>query len=427
MPLRYRLLATYGVRTLGQRLKASSKSRTEGHRQFLRYSSTNKNNRPLHTTSTRQAPVASLLTDDENDEELQRFAISCMREMASKDTAFSTLDDELGEASIWDRPLEELLEAPGEETSPQPRESSPRKFISQEVLSRFDPSNPPSNLSELQVWLECEAQQESVLKYQKIIESARGREDLASLGMIQKQVLSWYENLKSGIEEQQARYLRSEDSRKMHKHGPHLCTLPSEKLAVILAHEAILHCLTSGDSLHGATLASTARKLGEAVEAEVNVQRLLRKRVEDQRKLVEEGEEEDREAKYAVSLLANGASSDNVVRIGQDEEDNLDRIDVWMYGASHLQSFKEEISRTDNKNGRIRMEYANRRARQLLEQSQEWTVPCLVKLGVALLEILLESATIKTSTRKAEKAFTYHKAWKNGKLIGYIQVVSSFL
>jgi len=416
MPLSRLMMTSKSIIMLRQIMQRSSRRETLS---FPR-SSWHKR-RLLHTTSSLQSPLAALSQNENEDidEELEKFAACCMQEITARDTAFCRLDDELGESSVWDKPLEEILEP----------NSSPQIFsndtaLPHEAFSQFDPVNPPSSLEDLQNWLECEAQQESVSKYQEIIESARDRADYSSLGIVQKQILEWYQPLREGIEREQLRYISKTDMLKgMGKYGPYLCSLPAEKLAVILAHESLLHCLTNGSSSngYGVPLWSIATRIGEAVEAELNVQKLLHKRLQEERRVTTEKEEdvddlEHFSGKEGEQLKKYSQVADDIPTEGETKE-----VEKWMYSAHHLQRFAEEITRNGNKNNKLRLKNVNRRARQLLHSEEEWDVATKIKVGVALLQVLLETTSIQSSNGDREKAFTHHKAhYKGKKTIGWI-------
>eukprot|EP00548_Thalassiothrix_antarctica_P005581 CAMPEP_0194132834 /NCGR_PEP_ID=MMETSP0152-20130528/3204_1 /TAXON_ID=1049557 /ORGANISM="Thalassiothrix antarctica, Strain L6-D1" /LENGTH=1031 /DNA_ID=CAMNT_0038828011 /DNA_START=95 /DNA_END=3190 /DNA_ORIENTATION=- len=371
--------------------------------------------RLLHTTSSLQSPLA-VMPQNENediDEEFEQFAACYMKELKGRDTTttFSRLDDELGESSVWDKPIEEVLEP-----HLSPEISSNETLLPHEAFSQFDPLNPPSSLKDLQKWLECEAQQESVEKYQKTILSARERGDYSSLGIVQKQVLKWYQPLRDGIEREQLRYLSKTDMpRSMGKYGPYLCSLPAEKLAVILAHESLLHCLTNGSSTkgYGVPLWSITSRIGEAVEAELNVQKLLQKRLKDERHAKKSEYFQDDVGEQSMRYSQN---ADDISTKGEKKE-----VEKWMYGAHQLQRFAEEITRNGNKNSKLRLEFVSRRARQLLDSEEEWDVATKIKVGAALLQVLLENTTIEGSNSDQEKAFTHHKVYvKKKKTVGWI-------
>ena len=319
-----------------------------------------------------------------------------------------SLDDELGETSIWDKaPVED----DEDDVVMEKRRRQATKRSAAEMLINFDPQCPPQtdSLEDLELWLECEAQRESVLKYQNVIDGARERRDYASLNVVQKQILQWYPALKQAIEEEQKSYMMKTKKKKdVNRYGPFLCTLQPEKLAVIVAHESIMHTLQKGEN--GVSLTSLALRIGSAVEAEVNVQRALHKRLEEASErnkaleldgLLGDSEEE------SVAL----ADTANLPHGDKEDGETIAHFEKWMYGPSHLQRFIEEaFSLEPSKKSRIRINHANQRARRILNSEDEWGPSEKLKLGVVLLETLLENATISQNGRQ-EKAFSHEKRY----------------
>lgn len=383
--------------------------------------------RSLHTSSPLLSSqvLSTQLQDD--DDYVTRSANSHLSELLHDDMhetldSFSdwpSLDDELGETSIWDKALGEQDEDP---VVTEKRRKQATKRSAAEILSNFDPQCPPQtdSLEDLELWLECEAQRESVLKYQNVIDSARERRDYASLSSVQKQIVQWYPALKNAIEEEQKAYvLKTEKKKKdLNRYGPFLCTLQPEKLAVIVAHESIMHTLQKGEN--GVSLASLALRIGSAVEAEVNVQRALQKRMEEssERNKALELEGMLGDTEQGSVPLADTAS------LPEGDKEAIDAIphfENWMYGPSHLQRFIEEaFSLEPSKKSRIRINHANQRARRILNSEEEWSSSDKLKLGVVLIATLLENATT-TQNGRQEKAFSHEKRYVgNNKITGRI-------
>ena len=159
-----------------------------------------------------------------------------------------------------------------------------------------------------------------------------------------------------------------------------------------------------------------ANKIGETVEAEVNVQRLLKARVKEKRQ-----KRADRKEESIVDGHANMNDS--------SQKD-------WMYAPSHLQRFTEELNSSHrSRKARLRIARANRRALQLLESSEEWTSAQKIQLGVALLQMLLDTARVdlngahcaarnndsNNDVKDREPAFTHEKQWVyDHKQVGFI-------
>ena len=377
--------------------------------------------RSLHTsTPLLSQALSTRLQDEDEDDYVAQIANSHLSELLkdddvyesqTEDDSWPSLDDELGETSVWDAPLDEAAVA--ERRKLAQRQQAPKRSALEMLLS-FDPQSPPQSgdLEELELWLECEAQRESVLRYQNVIDSARDRRDYASLSVVQKQIVHWYPKLKEAIEEEQKAYMtKSKAKRDMNRYGPFLCTLQPQKLAVIVSHESIMHTLQRG--ANGVTLVSLALRIGDAVEAEVKVQRALLQRLEEssmrtkaQRELNTEDLLEEGEHDEIV-----GDSNDTTIQVSEGEDAGTNTFGSWMYGPSHLQQFIDEAHSLDpSKKTRIRINYAKRRAQWILKNDEEWTKPDKLKLGILLLEVLLETATIRHKGRQ-EKAFSHEKRY----------------
>lgn len=334
-----------------------------------------------------------------------------------------TLDLELGEDVSYD----ENRDDPEQdfEESENDGHSLDLRLSPAEMLNRFDPQNPPptDRLEELQLWLECEAQQEAVLKYRKVIESARKRKDYSSLSLVQRQVLWWFQPLVDAIEKRQKEYIFREKSeggasKSAQRFGPFLCTLPPAKLAVITAHTAIMETLTnSSNSQRGTPFSVIARQLGQAVEDEVIIQRVLHQRYK---------ESQDRASSVNVANVLDGEATDDEIEDeivesstpidggipeeGKTKTSEEDPTKRWTYSTSHLQNYLDELKEFKPKSQRL-ASFAIWRARQVLENDEQWTERDKIQLGAALFKGLLDCASVKDGGSKGEPAFIFEKRW----------------
>jgi DNA-directed RNA polymerase len=366
--------------------------------------------------SNRLASVMSLSSIDEDEEESLIVAESLKQMLPQLE--LSSLDLELGEVTKWDDPENDDPLAEEIESAEVERHNNPSDPIQQsalEVLMNFDPQNPPnSSPRELQLWLECLAQQEAVERYQKVMDSARQRKDYASLSMVQKQILSWFPILCQEIQSKQDAYIlnkkknEDETSRVMKRYGPYLCTLSPEKLAVIAAHVGIMHALEKSgmDGSDGVTFISMARRIGEAVEEEVLIHRVLHKHFFDD-------SNENPATPYADDhLLGPTQQDEEIIAVDNGNDSPKDKALLWSYSSSHLKRYMDIISRYQASSKKYRaISHAVRRARQLLEEDAQWTDEDKIQLGAALFQILLDNATVSTRDRKEEMAFSYEKRW----------------
>lgn len=329
------------------------------------------------------------------------------------------LDDDISSfsSSTLETFINQELQSFNIDTSSQQGENEEEKPNLIDLLQTFDPQLPPprdASPEEIQVWLECSSQQETVLKYEAILESARNREDYTAISKVQRQLLEWYKPMRQRILEEQEAYFASKKKNKgANAYGPFLCTLQPEKLAIITIHEAAMYALKTGGD--GCTLMKMALKIGNAIEAEVNVQRLLRMRMEKSPMLKKkEIQEENIVETYEKQEVEK---EDEFAQMKKDK--SLD----WMYGPSHLQRFVDEMNRIDpSRKGKVRIARANQRAMKLLESAEPWATSDKVILGAVLIQMMLETATVSFPGQKgSQPAFTYEKSWvEHKKLVGHI-------
>lgn len=426
-------------------------------------------------------PAAQFAVIDPSDEyeaeedefhDLERMAREHMsahitpREMRS----LTSLDLELGEDTVWDADdydeNDDIIEEdigrwdrsteqhePSEYVGPYRAQSTDstakQKKTVGELLTYFDPENAPESddLESLQLWLECQAHSESLLKYQKILDDARHRKDYASLSIFQKQVLRWFPLLRDDIARMQSEYMlkKSESPQKCAKrYGPYLCTVSPEKLAVITAHEVLLLCLTKqGTSLKpGVPFLNVAKRLGEAVEQEVLIHRLLHQRSLELRERAKKRSESEK-----ASAAQDDCDSSEESGSNESESHSFEDVDVfddsgrsadndelkvdgapanWTYAASHLNGFLGELSRNDLSSKKKRVvQYALTRARQVLDRD-EWAITDRIGLGAALFHSLLENAQVSVDGHDVP-AFSYEKRWVSNEKLQSVVILNETL
>jgi hypothetical protein len=111
-----------------------------------------------------------------------------------------------------------------------------------EMLRNFDPLKPPEvggDPEELQLWLECFSQRETVIRHQELVKKARDRKAFDSMSLMQRHVVQWFQGLQNAIDTRQKEFLSNQDKRRAsNRYGPFLCSLHPDKMAVILSQEA---------------------------------------------------------------------------------------------------------------------------------------------------------------------------------------------
>ena len=402
----------------------------------------------FHTTAKSASPSSAMALRDENDddnsleEEIEMLTSSALSQYLppsslpeeifyrqgeeptySKDVLNGSLDLELGEGSIWDEYensqdidyifLEDMARGPISSTATPSTNASSHKHTPKtpmEMLRDFDTEKRPSaeNKEELQLWLECAAQREAVMKYQKLIDKARDRKAFDSMSLMHRHVVQWYQDLRDAIEVRQKEYLSNEDTRVARKrYGPFLCSLHPEKMAVISSHETITQMLllSGKNGKDGVPLVKLAQLIGAAIETEVVSQRRMKERF----------------ATFKAQEERMGDSSDEEGQVSVEPE-RMKAIDHWKFSASHLKMYMDDLKRIDPKLGKSKraINYAMRRAKQAMNTEQKWCREDLTHIGAALLSILVEHATVRQNG-KEEPAFRVEKRWsKDQKSTSYV-------
>ena len=344
------------------------------------------------------------------------------------------------------------------------------------------------DLAKLQLQLETESTEESMLKVLDIWNAARQRSDHATIPMVRRALDSWYTPLTEAIELEQWLFLNGDndtltkdlmhhdyymdpDSEEYKEdgfarskrtsakdrtiYGPLLCLLPPRKIAVLLAHTALSYGIANNKKDYGTKVVQMAMHVAEALETEVNVSRALRIRAKEQRK------REDQRMK--VNVFGDGEGSNVVesdddpttnVTVGDDTMTNNSNnnslgggggkpnIENWIYTASHLQRFLDEVSGKglgDLKGrGKVSATKVKRKCKEILlaegfvsEQDSlandadamkeklsmndfaEWDPVKRVKLGAALIRLLLDHTTFSKPLKKGyeppQPAFRYNR------------------
>lgn len=318
-------------------------------------------------------------------------------------------------------------------------------------------------LRRLQLQLEIESTEEAVMKCLSTWNSARDRSDHTTIPAIRKVVTSWYGSLTEAIELEQWLYLNgdnktssssqldtqsgeaggeSTNSNGLQKtdvardrtiYGPLLCLLPPQKTAILLAHTA-LSCSVAGGEL-GSKVVSLAIYIAQALETEVNVSRALRVRASQRKWKMNNLEDEGDEVDGVVQMSTKPPN-------GSDSLSDNITVDKWVYTATHLKRFLDELSGNgatsgDQKplkgQGRLRPALVRKRCQDILlaegfmgegdddgttapkrpislTDFAEWDPVLKVKLGAALIRLLLEHTSFsKRRGSSPEPAFFYSR------------------
>ena len=196
-------------------------------------------------------------------------------------------------------------------------------------------------------------------------------------------------------------------------YGPLLCLLPARKIAVLLAHSALATAISDGSQ--GTKVVSLAMMIAGNIEMEVNVSRALRVRANERRK-------------YLSSLNVDDDDNLEEALVNGDSEGEQSKVERWVYTASHLQRFMDELSDGTKNQVNVRPAKVRKRCREILlsegftydgeekrevtmSDFEEWTPVEKVKLGAALIRLLLDHAMYSPSSNQSktpsEPAFRY--------------------
>ena len=402
-----------------------------------------RNIRTSHSNlSTAFSAMSTVSVEGDDDDEVNRLSSSLQSNYLpdeifdqpsnyvewQKDESALLRDGNLEE--IFDGVFEEDFldgDSPKSQTKAYP---SPRELLG----GTDDEIKPPEtgDLEELQLWLECKSQRDTVVKFRERIADARSRKDYSSLNIVQKQVLEWYQPLKEEIEVAQKAYILRTDHEVYHKmmlEGPNLCLLQPQKLAVISAQEAMVSCLMDPQGCH---IIDVCKKLGEAVEIETNIQLALYQRAaEERRRKGSQGNPADDDD--FLALLSDLEDEDPPLSEAKELDNPLFAINEWSYGATHLKRFLQEGNVSNlPRNHQVSIRNAHKKARKLLNNKEPWTTKAKIQLGAIILKILIKSTKVTINGREEPAFFhevirNYHV--KNGqkKSQGIIRINSSFM
>lgn len=297
-----------------------------------------------------------------------------------------------------------------------------------DLLKNFDANNAPSkdDLHALQLWYECESYRDTLLEKEAEIQSARERNDYASLGNVKRHLLEWYTPLKEAIEAEQLSYLKRDGKREgRNNYGPFLLTLKADKMAVILAHEGIGAILREGGGYYGfdssfsnkrgggMKLIRLAARVADAIEAEVSLERVLAKIAKD------------RLEKKKVVSNSNSITPEKVM----EEKADMPIPDASKaikkignpYSESALDSFLPDLSK---KSKSRRLQQIIAKARNILDNDYEWPNNLKIQLGCALIQILVEHSKLITNDEfRGQPALKHEVVVRKGKgLQGFVSV-----
>jgi len=403
----FRTASSSGAQPIAATISHGHDEKNETHRDFDSY---DKSSLHQEIEDLTDACMTQLLPDK----------MFCANENVKPRRRHNSLDQELGTDTIWDSSLnkdednqfklshEIVKEQAFRENDMNDTFNGSTSSV-MEMLKNFDPTKPPTSgdLEELQLWLECFSQRETVLRHQELVRKARDRKAFDSMSLMQRHVVQWFQGLRDAIDIRQKEFLSNEDKRRAsNRYGPFLCSLHPDKMAVILSQEAITQALLNGgkDGKGGIALVKMARAIGTAVETEVVSQRRIKERYYD---YLSNKPSDDKLVDKEENNVDDDSSGSVERSIEKTEEYSIDR---WTLSASHLKFFFDDLKRMGMGKSKRSIQYAMKRAKQAMKSGETWTSDDLTHLGAALLSILTEHAMVNENGRE-EPAFRVEKRW----------------
>lgn len=224
--------------------------------------------------------------------------------------------------------------------------------------------------------IETEAWHQAAAEYKELVAEMCKNNLAPNLPATRSLLLGWFEPLRDAIAQEQKDY----EDRNFREHravyGPFMAQLPSDMLAVITMHR--LMSLLMSDQEHGCVkVLHAALQIGEAVEQEVGIYKLLHAK----RKGAKKG-----------TKKTGTVAHDNIDTISPDE---MKRILDDREADRQLMLTKEKVKKLVKK---LVKQQKLRRVGKLVQQAnggEPWGPAIQVKVGSRLLELMLETSFIR--------------------------------
>ncbi|KAL3693501.1 hypothetical protein R1sor_007152 [Riccia sorocarpa] len=233
-----------------------------------------------------------------------------------------------------------------------------------------------SELFKRQMEIETKAWESAAAEYRELMLEMCKKNLAPNLPFVQSLVLGWFEPLKNAIEAEQKAVQDLDFRAHRAGYGPFLCQLPADMLAVITMHK-IMGMLMS-DLTHGGCVkvVSAAANIGEAVEQEVGIYKLLNKT--NKKKKAKHSAIKEPDPKEQAAAVKEGKVKDQVKKL-----------------------IKQQKLRVANKVVR----HAN--------GDEPWGNEIRVKLGSRLIEIMIDVATLQPPASQTEDDMEMRPAFKH--------------
>eukprot|EP00250_Pteridium_aquilinum_P021406 c25112_g1_i1 orf=168-3746(+) len=243
---------------------------------------------------------------------------------------------------------------PSSETLSKETQST-EKQSTQVIFPQESPRSKHLRLRRRQMKVESEAWQRATEDYKKQLTEMCKNQLAPSLPFMKSLFLSWFEPLTNAIRTEQEAYRRGEYSDVRSSYGPYLELLPADKLAVITMHKTIAKLLTE-EGQGGLRVVIPVLSIGEAVEQEVRLQRVLKKKSGKQAK-------------------EQQAGADEVAKEQLEKHKALQKQVQKFIKQKKMRMLKKKMKE--------------------VESSEPWSKTVTAQVGCRLLELLIETAYIQ--------------------------------
>ncbi|RAL46781.1 hypothetical protein DM860_005060 [Cuscuta australis] len=221
-------------------------------------------------------------------------------------------------------------------------------------------------LKRRQVKIETEAWEKATKEYRELLEDMCAHNLAPNLPYMKSLFLGWFEPLCKRISEEQQLY---RDGSSRAEHLKYIDQLPADMIAVITMHKVMGSLMAGGE--HGsAKLVHVANALGDAIEQEVRIHRLLK------RKKQTKG---SKDTNKSVNVNGETSMEEEPNGVAEDEQ-NLQRKVTNLIKKNNLRAVRRVLDSQDH--------------------LKHWEPNVKVKVGSHLVELILQTAYIQPQTEE---------------------------
>ncbi|KAI4321320.1 hypothetical protein MLD38_034717 [Melastoma candidum] len=209
-----------------------------------------------------------------------------------------------------------------------------------------------------QARVECEAWEQAVREYKELMEDMCAKKLAPNLPYMKSLFLGWFEPLRNAIAEEQQLF---REGKKKTVYSPYFDQLPPDMMAVITMHKLVSLLMTGGD--HGvARVVQAACTIGDAIEQEIRIHHFLEKT---------KGKRKEKRSHEAGGGSLNELSA---------KQEKLKMKVSNLLKKQNLTAVKQLVNGQDG--------------------LKPWTQEAKAKVGSRLVELLIQTAYIQSSTNQ---------------------------